>query len=187
MIDTEFAVPTLFKLLPLIFTVLFTILAIVFSEFLPEFIINFKFSRLGYNIFGYFNQRFLIEMFYNKYITNLILKLGEQSTKILDKGSIELIGPYGAQRVLTKLSKNIEKITEDTNIPNYALFLTTGLIFFISTLLLTNLINYINILIILIVILLLVFTSLLVKYDTSELKLLVSNSNNVLNAGIKIN
>jgi len=187
MIDTEFAVPTLFKLLPLIFTILFTILAIIFSEFLPEFIINFKFSRLGYNIFGYFNQRFLIEMFYNKYITNLILKLGEQSTKILDKGSIELIGPYGAQRVLTKLSKNIEKITEDTNIPNYALFLTTGLIFFVFTLLLTNLINYINILIILIVILLLVFTSLLVKYDTSELKLIVNNSNNVLNAGIIFN
>jgi NADH-ubiquinone oxidoreductase chain 5 len=131
MIDTEFAVPTLFKLLPLIFTVLFSILAIVFSEFLPEVIINFKFSRLGYNIFGYFNQRFLIEMFYNKYITNLILKLGEQSTKILDKGSIELIGPYGAQRGLTKLSKEIEEITEDTNIPNYALIIATGLSFFI--------------------------------------------------------
>src|SRR6201746_1042667 len=131
MIDTEFAVPTLFKLLPLIFTVFFSLLAIVFSEFLPEHIINFKFSRLGYNIFGYFNQRFLIEMFYNKYITNLILKLGEQSTKILDKGSIELIGPYGAQRGLTKLSKAIEEITEDTNIPNYALIIATGLSFFI--------------------------------------------------------
>ena len=161
MIDTEFAVPTLFKLLPLIFTVFFSILAIVFSEFLPESIINFKFSRLGYNIFGYFNQRFLIEMFYNKYITNLILKLGEQSTKILDKGSIELIGPYGAQRGLTKLSKNIEKITEDTNIPNYALFLTTGLVFFSSILLLTSLVNTndINILSLFVLILLLVFTS----------------------------
>src|ERR1700709_2620423 len=39
MIDTEFAVPTLFKLLPLIFTVFFSLLAIVFSEFLPEHII----------------------------------------------------------------------------------------------------------------------------------------------------
>jgi NADH-ubiquinone oxidoreductase chain 5 len=161
MIDTEFAVPTLFKLLPLIFTVFFSILAIVFSEFLPEFIINFKFSRLGYNIFGYFNQRFLIEMFYNKYITNLVLKLGEQSTKILDKGSIELIGPYGAQIGLTKLSKNIEKITEDTNIPNYALNLTIGLILVTSILLLTNLINTndINILSLFVLILLLVFTS----------------------------
>ena len=36
MIDTEFAVPTLFKLLPLIFTISFSILAIILSEFLPE-------------------------------------------------------------------------------------------------------------------------------------------------------
>src|SRR6204780_2025992 len=58
MLDTEFAVPTLFKLLPLIFTVSLSALAIIISEFLPKSVINFKFSRLGYNIFGFFNQRF---------------------------------------------------------------------------------------------------------------------------------
>jgi NADH-ubiquinone oxidoreductase chain 5 len=141
MIDTEFAVPSLFKLLPLIFTVIFSALAIIFSEFLPELLISFKFSRLGYNIFGYFNQRFLIELFYNKYITNLVLKLGEQSTKILDKGSIELIGPFGAEKGLMKLSKSIEKVTEATNITKYALFIVIGLVFFISILLLSNFVN----------------------------------------------
>src|SRR6266536_2401019 len=85
MLDTEFAVPTLFKLLPLFFTVSLSILAIIFSEFLPKIIINFKFSRLGYNIFGFFNQRFLIEFFYNKYITGLVLSLGGQTTKVIDK------------------------------------------------------------------------------------------------------
>jgi NADH-ubiquinone oxidoreductase chain 5 len=141
MIDTEFAVPSLFKLLPLIFTVIFSALAIIFSEFLPELLISFKFSRLGYNIFGYFNQRFLIELFYNKYITNLVLKLGEQSTKILDKGSIELIGPFGAEKGLMKLSKSIEKVTEATNIAKYALFIVIGLVFFIFILLLSNFVN----------------------------------------------
>jgi len=84
-------------------------------------------------------------MFYNKYITNLILKLGEQSTKILDKGSIELIGPYGAQRGLTKLSKAIEEITEDTNIPNYALIIATGLSFFIFIIFLPSEVIFIDI------------------------------------------
>jgi NADH-ubiquinone oxidoreductase chain 5 len=170
MIDTEFAVPTLFKLLPLIFTVSFSILAIVFSEFLPEFIINFKFSRFGYNIFGFFNQRFLIEMFYNKYVTNLILKLGEQSTKILDKGSIELIGPYGAQRGLTKLSKEIEKITEDTNIPNYALIIAVGLLFLLSINVLTySGLNSNDCLEIFMLIIFLVFTTISdAKHDSSS-------------------
>src|SRR5436309_2885744 len=74
MLDTEFAVPVLFKLLPLIYTITFSILALIFSEFLPESLINFKFSRFGYNIFGFFNHRFLVEMLYNKYITNLRVK-----------------------------------------------------------------------------------------------------------------
>ena len=90
MIDTEYGVPTMFKLLPFGFTVIFSMLAIILSEYLPEFLISFKFSKLGYNIFGFFNQRFLVEMFYNKYITNLVLNLGGQTTKVLDKGSIEL-------------------------------------------------------------------------------------------------
>lgn len=144
MIDTEFAVPTLFKLLPLIFTISFSVVAIVFSEFLPELLINFKFSRLGYNIFGFFNQRFLIEFFYNKYVTNLVLKLGELSTKILDKGSIEQLGPYGIQIGLTKLSKSIEKVTEKTNPTKYGLGIFIGLLFFILSIIILPEINNIN-------------------------------------------
>src|SRR5258708_9578235 len=62
MLDTEFAVPTIFKLLPFFFTISLSILALVISEFLPKVLLYFKFSRLGYNIFGFFNQLFLIEM-----------------------------------------------------------------------------------------------------------------------------
>ena len=105
MLNTEFAVPTLFKLLPLIFTISLSVLAIIISEFSSKILINFKFSRLGYNIFGFFNQRFLIEFFYNKYVTGLILELGGQTTKVLDKGSVELLGPYGLEKGLITLSR----------------------------------------------------------------------------------
>jgi len=130
MLDTEFAVPTLFKLLPLIFTVSLSILSIVLSEFLPILLIHFKFSRLGYNIFSFFNQRFLIELFYNKYVTDLILKLGGQTTKVIDKGSVELLGPFGLEKGLVNLSKNIASL--DTGvITSYALYILVGLIFYI--------------------------------------------------------
>jgi len=97
MLNTEFAVPSLFKLLPLVFTILFSITAIVLSEFTGRAIINFKLNRIGYNIFSFFNSRFFIELLYNKYITGLILKLGGHTTKILDKGSVELLGPFGLE------------------------------------------------------------------------------------------
>ena len=134
MLDTEFAVPTLFKLLPLIFTVSFSVLAIIISEFLPKSLINFKLSRLGYNIFGFFNQRFLIELFYNKYITDLVLELGGQTTKVLDKGSVELLGPYGLEKGLITLSKSIASLNTGV-ITSYALYILIGfIILYINTL-----------------------------------------------------
>jgi NADH-ubiquinone oxidoreductase chain 5 len=129
MLDTEFAVPTLFKLLPLVFTISLSILAIIFSEFIPKVLISFKLSRLGYNIFGFFNQRFLIELFYNKYITGLVLKLGGQTTKILDKGSVELLGPFGLEKGLITLSRNIASLDKGV-ITSYALYILIGLIFY---------------------------------------------------------
>jgi NADH-ubiquinone oxidoreductase chain 5 len=132
MLDTEFAVPTFFKLLPLMFTVSLSALAIILSEFLPKSLISFKFSRLGYNIFGFFNQRFFIELLYNKYVTGMVFKLGGQTTKVLDKGSVELLGPYGLEKGLINLSKNIASL--DTGvITSYALYILIGFIIYILT------------------------------------------------------
>src|SRR5271154_5969232 len=130
MLNTEFAVPTLFKLLPLLFTLLLSTISIMVLEFTPKFIINFKLNKMGYNIFSFFNQRFFIELIYNKYIIGLILKLGGQTTKVLDKGSVELLGPFGLEKGLLLLSKNIS--TLDTGvITSYALYILMGLIFYI--------------------------------------------------------
>jgi NADH-ubiquinone oxidoreductase chain 5 len=130
MIDTEFGVPVLFKLLPFIFTISFSVIALTLSELLSELVINFKLSRLGYNIFGFFNQRFLIEFFYNKYITNLILNLGGQITKVLDKGSIELFGPFGLEKGLVRLSKNISSLST-SHVTSYALYILIGLVLYL--------------------------------------------------------
>jgi NADH-ubiquinone oxidoreductase chain 5 len=130
LLETEFAVPTLFKLIPLILTLSLTFIAIICSELLPNFLMRFKFTRVGYTIFGFFNQRFLIELFYNTYITDVVLKLGGQTTKVLDKGAIEYIGPYGLELALTKLSENIHKL-DSSVITNYALYILSGLIFYV--------------------------------------------------------
>nr|YP_010723014.1 NADH dehydrogenase subunit 5 [Leptographium procerum]WDW21019.1 NADH dehydrogenase subunit 5 [Leptographium procerum]WDZ67201.1 NADH dehydrogenase subunit 5 [Leptographium procerum] len=129
MIDTEFGVSTYWKLLPFVFTVSFSVIAIVLSEFLSELVVNFKLSTLGKTIFGFFNQRFLIELFYNRYITNLVLKLGGQTVKVLDRGSIELLGPYGLEKKLINSSKNISSLSKGI-VTNYALFILVGFILY---------------------------------------------------------
>ena len=131
MLDTEFAVPTFFKLLPFIFTVSLSIISVLFSEFLPKLLLNFKYSRFGYNIFSFFNQRFYIELFYNKYIVEGVLKLGGQTTKSLDKGSVEFLGPYGLEKGLLSLSNSLGKLSTGV-ITTYALYILIGLMFYIT-------------------------------------------------------
>jgi len=129
-IDTEFGVSPLFKLLPVMFTVFFTIVSLILCEFMPKLLVYFKFTSFGYNLFGFFNQRLFIELFYNKYITGAILDLGGQTSKVLDKGSVELLGPFGLEQGLVSLSKNISSL--DTGvITSYALYILIGLILFI--------------------------------------------------------
>lgn len=130
MLDTEFGVPTLFKLLPLLFTISLSVIAIVLSEYLSTILIYFKLSRVGYNIFSFFNQRFLIELFYNRYITGIILKLGGQTTKVIDKGSVEYLGPYGLEKGLLNISNNIARLNTGV-ITSYALYILIGLIVYL--------------------------------------------------------
>ncbi|WP_460504652.1 hypothetical protein, partial [Catellatospora paridis] len=92
-----------------------------------------------------------VEFFYNKYITNLVLNLGGLSVKILDKGSIELLGPYGLETGLIKVSKNISYLNQGI-VTNYALFILVG---FITYNIVTLFVGNISILITLILLLIL--------------------------------
>jgi len=130
MLNTEFAVPILFKLLPLLLTFILSIFSIFISEFMPKLLLQFKSTKFGYNTFSFFNQRFFIELFYNKYITKYILYLGGLSTKVIDKGSVELLGPYGLEKGLTNISIILSSL--DTGIiTSYALYILIGLIFYL--------------------------------------------------------
>lgn len=131
MLDTEFAVNTFYKLLPLFFTITLTICSITLTEFYPRLLVSFKLSRFGYNIFSFFNQRFLVEMYYNRYISGTVLNLGGQTTKVLDKGAVELFGPFGLEQQFTNLSKKIDSLSTGV-VTNYALYILIGLIAYIS-------------------------------------------------------
>jgi len=93
MIDTEFSLSSLINFLPLISTISLTIISLIVQEYYLNNLIKFKYSKIGYNIFSFFNLKYLIELLYNKYIVENILKLGGQTVRYLDKGSVELIGP----------------------------------------------------------------------------------------------
>ncbi len=130
LLNTEFAVYTLFKLLPFFFTVFFSLIYLLLNEFYYKLITSFKSYNFGYIIFSFFNHRFYIELIYNKYITNFVFNLGSQTTKYLDKGLVELVGPFGLKKLLLNLSTNINSLNTGI-ITYYALYILIGLTFYI--------------------------------------------------------
>ena len=93
-------------------------------------IINTNYEDIKINITNFFNQRLFIELFYNKFISESILNLGGQTTKILDKGSIEYIGPYGLEIGLLSISNKLSKLDSGI-ITSYALYILTGLVLYL--------------------------------------------------------
>ena len=131
LLDTEFAVNTFYKLLPLFFTIFLTLSSLFLTEYYPKLLVSFKLSRFGHSIFSFFNQRFLVEMYYNRYISGVVLNLGGQTTKILDKGAVELVGPFGLEQFFSNLSKRIDSLSTGV-VTNYALYIVVGLIIYLN-------------------------------------------------------
>lgn len=127
-INTEFSVPIFFKLLPLFFTVFFSLFAIFISEIYPQSVISFKFNKIGTTIFGFFNQRFLVESVYNNILIKRVLVIGGLTTRLIDKGIVEFLGPLHLEISFLLFSKGLNKFNISL-LTIYALYL---LIFFIS-------------------------------------------------------
>ena len=85
------------------------------------------FGTVIINGYTFLNGKYLLDILYNNYLISGGLKLGYTISKLLDKGIIELIGPYGLTEGSYTASASINKL--DTGvITTYALYITLGLI-----------------------------------------------------------
>ena len=126
-IEAEFSLPLVIKLLPAILSLLGALTAIYLYHFSPNFLIDLTDSYLGREIYTFLNGKYLFDVVYNKYIIGQGMKLGYAISKVLDRGVIELIGPYGLSNVLSNTALNISKL--DTGvITTYSLYITLSLL-----------------------------------------------------------
>jgi len=127
LIEAEFSLPILFKLLPTIGSVFAAALALFLYHKSPTFLVDLTESPLGHSLYSFFNGKYLLDIIYNNYIIQGGLQLGYTISKFLDRGMIELVGPYGISSFLSKTGTNVAKL--DTGIvTSYALYIVLGLI-----------------------------------------------------------
>jgi len=128
LIDTEFGIPVLNKLLPLMLSMIFAILALYLFEKKPLWLLKFNTSNIGQNIYRFFNQRYWFELIYNRCIVKGTLYIGYITNTVLDRGALELIGPRGAVASLYKIS-NYFAAFDSGSIARYAFVMFSGLLF----------------------------------------------------------
>jgi NADH-ubiquinone oxidoreductase chain 5 len=127
LIEAEFSMGLGVKLLPAILSLTGAVLAIILYHKTPEFIISLTDNSLGRKIYTFLNGKYFFDVIYNYYIIEAGFKLGYTLSKVLDRGVIELVGPYGISSALTNTGINISKL--DTGvITTYSLYITLGLL-----------------------------------------------------------
>lgn len=161
-LDTEFSINHIYKLLPLYGIIIGTISVLYIYElqYYKVYIYN---NEYMYKIYTLFNSRFLYDQLLNNKILRPLLSLSSNINNNIEKGLIYNIGPYGIWKLLNNLSYKIGSLTTGI-LYHYALYLLYTLIFIILTILILLIYPYITISIsnILIIILLIGLTILFI-------------------------
>ena len=162
LIEAEFSLPLFIKLLPALLSLFGASLAIFLYHKSSTFIIELTDNLIGQKLYTFFNGKYFFDIIYNNYFINKGLDLGYKISKVLDRGIIEMVGPYGLSHTLTNTGQNISKL--DTGvITTYSIYITLSLLtliflIFAPILIDTSLLNEIRLFIIYIAALIIVLS-----------------------------
>lgn len=126
LVDSEFIL-VLYKLFPLIFTVCGVFFAyILYSCGLSEFYVLKKNSYF-LAVYTFFSRKWYFDRFYNQFVTQNLLAFGYNVTyQIIDRGVIELFGPFGVSNSISSFSKSM-KFIQSGNVFHYLFFFLLAL------------------------------------------------------------
>jgi proton-translocating NADH-quinone oxidoreductase chain L len=132
LVESEY-IPQVIKSIPLLFCFLGAFIAFQINlSGLMSSVYTFKTSRLGKSLYIFLNKRWLFDKIYNDIFVLPALSFGYNvSFKTLDKGMIEIFGPFGISESLQRLSLALSKI-QSGYIYHYALSMLIGLTFCIT-------------------------------------------------------
>jgi len=130
LIEAEFSLPILYKLLPAILSVIGVILSVTMYQNLSNFVeTNESLLKPVKNkqIYKFLNGKYLFDIIYNDYFSRKGLKYGYYVSNILERGIVEYLGPFGLSKFLLNSANTFSKL--DTGIvTSYALYIVLGLI-----------------------------------------------------------
>nr|YP_010338814.1 NADH dehydrogenase subunit 5 [Glaucosphaera vacuolata]UNJ18764.1 NADH dehydrogenase subunit 5 [Glaucosphaera vacuolata] len=120
------------KLIPFYLTTLGFIIALSSNYFYTKFLFNKQMLNMNRWVLFLLNKRWYWDKLYNSLIVNVFFKFGYHiSFKILDRGFIEIFGPYGVVFIVPKWTNKITEL-QSGYIIYYLFLMTLSICFFIA-------------------------------------------------------
>lgn len=109
--ESEFAAPTITKLIPILFSTSGASVAYNVNPVADQFQRAFQTSTFCNRLYSFFNKRWFFDQVLNDFIVRSFLRFGyEVSFEALDKGAIEILGPYGISYTFRRLAERISQL-----------------------------------------------------------------------------
>jgi len=126
-IDAEFA-SQIFKILPVCLSLTGASSAFLFYTFYSKDLYLLKTSFIGRKLYNFLNKKWFFDKVYNEFINQSLLKFGYHlSYKAVDRGFIEMIGPFGLSKTVMKKSRLLSNL-QTGSFYDYALWMFLGLL-----------------------------------------------------------
>lgn len=109
--ESEFAASTITKLIPITFSTSGASVAYNVNPVADQFQRAFQTSTFCNRLYSFFNKRWFFDQVLNDFLVRLFLRFGyEISFEALDKGAIEILGPYGISYTFRRLAERISQL-----------------------------------------------------------------------------
>lgn len=130
-LDSEF-LPVWVKWIPTFCSIGGALIAFFSYHWYANLLTKWKQTYLGRKIYVFLNKKWYFDVIYNEWIVKPIMSIGYHVTsKILDRGVIEILGPYGLATTVSRVSREFS-LFQTGYIYHYAFIMLLGLVSFIS-------------------------------------------------------
>jgi NADH-ubiquinone oxidoreductase chain 5 len=131
-IESEF-IPSYVKLVPTVLSFSGAILAIVLNHYYASFMYNISLSPVGLKMYAFLNKKWYFDKLYNELLNKPAVNFGYAvSFRGIDKGIVEVLGPYGAVNSFSSLMKTTSKL-QTGYIYHYAFVMLIGVILLLTS------------------------------------------------------
>ena len=132
-VDLRRSNPSYVKLVPTVLSFAGAILAIILNHYYASFLYNATLSPVGLKLYAFLNKKWYFDKIYNECLNKPLFSFGYFiSFRGIDKGIVEILGPYGAVTSFSSLMKKVSKL-QTGYIYHYAFIMLVGLVLFLAT------------------------------------------------------